>query len=137
MRLTDFERFPKQRATRIYVAGPMAKGDREENIRRGIDAGNALVAEGYAVFIPHLNVLWEKHHPKTFEEWLSHDLEWVAACDAVLRLSGESKGADLEVEFCRVRGIPVFSSIADLIASVPKTQPVPQPPAIISHGREM
>lgn len=95
------------------------------------------VAEGYAVFIPHLNVLWEKHHPKTFEEWLSHDLEWVAACDAVLRLSGESKGADLEVEFCRVRGIPVFSSIADLIASVPKTQPVPQPPAIISHGREM
>lgn len=123
MKLTDFEKFPTNRTTRVYVAGPIAKGDRDENIRRGIHAGNALHAEGYAVFIPHLNTVWEMLHPKSWEEWLSHDLEWLSTCDVILRLSGESKGADLEVAFATFHGLPVFDSIDDLIASVPKTQP--------------
>jgi len=35
-------------------------------------------------------------------------------CDAVLRIPGESRGADLECELARSRGIPVFDSIDDI-----------------------
>jgi hypothetical protein len=35
-------------------------------------------------------------------------------CDAVLRLPGDSKGADLDVRIAKERGIPVYSSIDDV-----------------------
>jgi hypothetical protein len=35
-------------------------------------------------------------------------------CDAVLRLPGESKGADLDVRIANERGIPVYTSIDDI-----------------------
>ncbi len=35
-------------------------------------------------------------------------------CDAVLRLPGESKGADQDVTIARERGIPVYSSLAEV-----------------------
>lgn len=35
-------------------------------------------------------------------------------CDAVLRLPGESRGADQDVAIARERGIPVYSSIEEI-----------------------
>jgi len=35
-------------------------------------------------------------------------------CDAVLRLPGDSKGADNDVAIARARGIPVYFDIADV-----------------------
>lgn len=35
-------------------------------------------------------------------------------CDAVLRLPGESKGADQDVAIARERGIPVYTSLAEV-----------------------
>ena len=37
-------------------------------------------------------------------------------CDAVLRLPGESKGADQDVAIARERGLPVYHSIEELVA---------------------
>jgi len=37
-------------------------------------------------------------------------------CDAVLRLSGESSGADKDVEIARERGLPVFRSLDEIPA---------------------
>jgi hypothetical protein len=37
-------------------------------------------------------------------------------CDAVLRIPGDSRGADLDVERARQRGLPVYFSIDDLPA---------------------
>lgn len=117
----DLENFKptRTRTTRVYVAGPLAKGDRADNIRRGIEAGERLRAAGYTPFIPHLNELWQAQHPHSWAEWLSHDLEWVAQCDAVLRIEGESAGADLETRFAEARGIPVFHSHEALVAGLP------------------
>ena len=42
------------------------------------------------------------------------ELPWVAVADALLRLPGESLGADLEVARAEAIGIPVFATIADL-----------------------
>jgi hypothetical protein len=41
-------------------------------------------------------------------------MEWLAVCDCVLRLPGESKGADAEVKFAQEIGKPVYYSIAEL-----------------------
>ena len=35
-------------------------------------------------------------------------------CDAVLRLPGESKGADQDVAIARERGLPVYTALADV-----------------------
>ncbi|GAA4957581.1 DUF4406 domain-containing protein [Actinoplanes utahensis] len=38
----------------------------------------------------------------------------LAVCDAVLRLPGESKGADQDVAIAQKRGIPVFRSLTEI-----------------------
>ena len=37
------------RRTRVYVAGPISKGDLWGNVERGVDAGLRLLAAGYAL----------------------------------------------------------------------------------------
>lgn len=101
---------------RVYVAGPILLGDRAANIQRGIAAGEAVRVAGFSPFIPFLNEAWEALYPKTHAEWMEHDYAWLGLCHAVLRLPGASKGADLEEEFARARGIPVFHDLAALVA---------------------
>ena len=38
----------------------------------------------------------------------------IQRCDAVLRIEGESKGADQDVRIARARGLPVYYSIEDV-----------------------
>ena len=42
------------------------------------------------------------------------DIEWLSVCDALLRLPGNSSGAEAEVEFARSNSIPVFYNINQL-----------------------
>ena len=51
----------------------------------------------------------------THEDWMGVDLPWVAVAHAVLRLPGESVGADTETAHADRLGIPVFDSIPDLL----------------------
>ena len=46
------------------------------------------------------------------------DLEWLEVFDCILRLPGESSGADNEVTYMLDLGKPVFWSIGDLITYV-------------------
>lgn len=43
-------------------------------------------------------------------------------CDAVLRLAGESRGADQDVAIARDRGIPVYYSLAEIPGVVPASR---------------
>jgi len=45
-------------------------------------------------------------------------MEWITVCDCVLRLEGESPGADAEVVLAKKKGIPVFYSIDELKTTV-------------------
>lgn len=92
----------------IYVAGPITKGDQFLNIRNGISIGDTLLKEGFTPFVPHLTALWHMIHPGDYEDWMCWDLAWLDKCDSLLRLPGESTGADREVERAEQRGIPVF-----------------------------
>lgn len=99
---------------KVYVAGPITKGDIEENVRKAIEAANELADLGFAPFVPHLNYYWDMHRPRPYEFWIALDNEYLPYCDAVLRLPGESKGADGEVLLANALMIPVFHDIESL-----------------------
>lgn len=100
---------------RVYVSGPYAKGDAAENVRRAVLAADELLRAGHVPFCPHLSHFWHLLCPKPREAWLEYDLEWLRACDAVVRLPGESEGADAEVEAARELGIPVYGSVREFL----------------------
>lgn len=50
-------------------------------------------------------------------------------CDAVLRLPGESTGADQDVAIARQRGLPVYSRLED----IPGYLPEPTAPGLAPH----
>jgi hypothetical protein len=107
---------------RIYIAGPYTKGDVAINVRNAYAAANQLADAGFSPFVPHQTHFWHMLFPRPYEDWLKLDLAFVPVCDAMLRLPGESVGADGEVAMAESRGIPVFTDIDTLIRALgPKT----------------
>jgi hypothetical protein len=98
----------------VYVAGPYT-GDEEANVARAIDAATVLLRSGLFPYVPHLAHFWEQQHAHHYEVWMNLDFAWVRRCDALLRLNGESKGADREVALARELGIPVFYSVMEVL----------------------
>jgi len=102
---------------RVYIAGPLSgSGDRLENVQRAIDAGLELVKLGYAPLVPHLTHFMDPDDSLGQETWYDVDVPWVLAADAVLRLPGKSRGADIEclAAVTSPKYIPVFNSIDEL-----------------------
>jgi hypothetical protein len=119
----------------VYVAGPIGKGDLVHNIKLAHDAGMALLRAKIPCIVPHGSCFWGSrvksvsgppHYDMAFVaeitpegttlgDWYGMDLVIVSRCDAVLRLPGESVGADLEVTLAREQGKPVFYSVADVV----------------------
>ena len=98
----------------IYIASPYTKGDVVINVRRQIDTGDRILGMGHIPYVPNLTHFWHFVSPKAYEIWMDIDSEILKRCDAVLRLSGESKGADREVELAKSLGIPVYYSLEDI-----------------------
>jgi nucleoside 2-deoxyribosyltransferase len=105
-----------RRIHHIYVAGPLTKGDPFLNVRAALLAGDLLRRAGFAPYVPHEHVLWQMVTGTVeYEAAMSLDLAWVTRCDALLRLPGESSGADREVEHARKLGLPVYTDIDELL----------------------
>jgi hypothetical protein len=98
----------------VYIAGPYTKGDVAVNVKNAVMMGNNLRALGFTPFIPHLTHFWHLIISHDVDYWYKYDMEWLEKCDAVFRLSGESKGADAEEARARELGIPVFTSVTKL-----------------------
>lgn len=99
----------------VYIASAYTIGDAAENVRRQIDAFDALVYHGFAPIAPVLGHFVQIVNPIEYEKWMEIDFSLVAKCDGLLRLDGESAGADREVEFAIRREIPVFRKLPDLV----------------------
>ena len=111
--------------TRVYVAGPISQGDPEGNCRRAIKMGFVLMDKGYAPYVPHYSWFVDVDSVAgkgRYEQWISGDLSWIATCQGLLRLSGESKGADREVRWAREVGVPVFYDLQVLLDELKPTQ---------------
>jgi len=100
---------------KVYIASPYSKGDVAYNVKVQIDCANELMNKGFTPFTPLLIHFQHLVHPRSYEDWMKLDLEWLKSCDCVLRLEGESSGADRETEYAYKNGIPVFYCIKDLV----------------------
>jgi hypothetical protein len=122
------------RSVRVYIAGPISKGDLAHNLNQATAAFVALAKAGIAPLCPHWSAFSSPCSPipgtnavaavgtvhgndrMSHADWMAVDLPWVEVADAVLRLPGESSGADREVAHAEARGIPVFTDLDALIA---------------------
>jgi nucleoside 2-deoxyribosyltransferase len=116
----------------VYVAGPISRGDLCHNINQANRAFKELAEAGLAPLVPHWScfsggALVSASGGSVFAfatvggcglphaEWIELDLAFVERSDALLRLPGESVGADAEVAHATAKGIPVFTSVEDVI----------------------
>ena len=91
----------------VYVAGPIT-GNPFGCVRQAVDAFRWLRKAGTVPFLPQLSVLHEMVQPEGYEEWLAYDFDVLERCDALVRLPGESPGADREVVHARSLRLPIF-----------------------------
>ena len=94
---------------RVYVAGPYTLGDVVLNVRAAVLAGDRLLAAGHTPYVPHLTMFWHMLAPRPVEDWYDLDLQWLEVCDVLVRLPGESKGADKECEVAERLGMEVYT----------------------------
>jgi len=99
----------------VYIAAPYTHGDKEENTKNAIIAGDKIAEAGYIPFIPHLNHYWDQLKPHEYRFWMDQDKAWLLKCDALVRLPGESKGADEEVVIALDNNIPVYFGIDEFL----------------------
>ena len=95
----------------IYIAGPYSGGDVAVNVRNAIGAANRLVDAGYKPFVPHLCHFWHLLYPRPYEDWVALDMAWLPKCEAIVRLDGDSPGADGEVQWALTNNIPVYYGV--------------------------
>lgn len=91
----------------VYVAGPYTTPDPCENTHRAVEVANGISDVCWPL-VPHLSHFWHTMTPRPYAFWTSLDLVYLERCDAMLRIPGESPGADGEVAFALEHGIPVF-----------------------------
>lgn len=99
----------------VYIASPYSKGDCAVNIRNSILAAEELRSHGFLPFCPLLTHFWHFMSPHPYEYWTQMDLEWLHHMDCILRLPGESTGADNEVIEMQELGKPIFFSVEELL----------------------
>lgn len=107
------------RSIKVYIASPYSKGDIGENVHYAMLAWAQLWDLGYIPFCPHWTHFQHMFIPRPYEEWLEYDQAWVIACHVLLRLPGESEGADKEVELAVKEGIPVVHTVQKLMDKFP------------------
>lgn len=99
---------------RVYIASPYTHGNTELNVQRSIDAAEAVAQRGHTVIAPLLSHFWHLRHPHPWKFWMAQCLDLLTCADMLLRLDGESVGADIEVREAKAIGIPVVYRIEDI-----------------------
>ena len=108
----------------IYVAGTLTSGgslpatEIEKNVARAARVYGDLVSLGFACILPHTSWYLESLHGMKlgYSGWMAQCLRLVEACEAVYRISGPSKGADMECEHAADHGIQVWFHAPAMIA---------------------
>ena len=96
----------------VYVAGPITANPLG-CVRQAAPVFRRCREIGVVPFLPQLSVIHEMVDPLPYMEWLEYDFDVIRNCEAVLRLHGDSPGADREVCLAQDLGLPVFEIPAD------------------------
>lgn len=95
----------------VYVSGPLGSHP-IEGAKSAIFAGVKLWRAGCCPVIPHLFILADLvASGMGYADWLEWDLELLSRCDAILRLPGNSPGADAEVLEAKRLLLPIFRDV--------------------------
>jgi hypothetical protein len=107
----------------VYVASPYTNSSRaiqETNLVIGMNACEEIWKSGR--FIPYFTLLThyynKNHYSHEYEEWMEYCFQILSRCDVLLRLPGESSGADREVEFAKQNNIPIYYTLEDLLGAI-------------------
>lgn len=112
----------------ILIAGPYRSGTRDDpakmaaNLKRLEEPSYALFKAGHVpmigewVALPVWNAAGGGRIGDDLYEEIFHPVagRLLALCDAVLRLPGDSKGADNDVRIAHERGLPVYYRLEDV-----------------------
>ena len=115
----------------ILIAGPYRSGTNddpvliERNLRRLEEAALPLFRAGHIPVIgewlalPLLKIAGSKQPGDSIYNEISYPIahRLLTKCDAVLRLGGESKGADKDVAIAKDLGLKVFFNLEEALAS--------------------
>lgn len=105
----------------IYISGPYSHGDHLENVNKAVDVADQIAKAGHTCFIPHLYRYWNERHEHDYDFWMRQDLAMLSRCDSLVRLPGDSPGADKEVDEARRLGLEVYNWSSD--GKYPKDNP--------------
>lgn len=101
---------------RVYIAGPIANGhtakprDIYKNVRNAERFYEELINAGWTPILPHLSYhAWvnfdnDVHWPR----WIELDLDLLDVVCAIIRIPGESIGAEMEVQYAQEKDIHVL-----------------------------
>lgn len=112
----------------ILIAGPYRSGTGDDparmaaNLKRLEEASWPIFAKGHVpmigewVALPVWNAAGGRSVGDDLYEEIFHPVagRLLQLCEGVLRLPGDSKGADNDVRIARERGIPVWHSLEDV-----------------------
>ena len=99
----------------VYIASPYTLGNKEQNVKVQISVAETLRHYGFLPYWPLCSHYWHLEYQHDYDFWMAQDKEWIKHCDLLLRLPGESKGADKEVEWAIELGKTVYFDIDTLI----------------------
>lgn len=92
----------------LYVAGPYTHPDPVINTHCAVRVASAIYEAGeWVPVVPHLTLLWHLVDPHPLEFWYEYDLHILERCQAIVRLPGDSTGADKEMEHAIKCGLQV------------------------------
>ena len=102
---------------RVYIASPYTNGWYADNIRRQIEAKHMLMDYGFIPFAPLESHFSEIYKHRSEKEWLEYDLEWLMACNILVRIRPNdnfgieipSPGADKEEETAKRKGLLIYN----------------------------
>jgi hypothetical protein len=97
----------------IYIAAPYTSNP-EANVKKALEAADKLWELGYVPFVPHLTHLWHTQSPKPYEQWIEMGSAVLERCDGLLRLPGESPGADREMEIAQKLDMPIYYGLKEV-----------------------
>lgn len=104
----------------VYIASPFsAYAVPMQAVAVQVDTFAVLLSAGHTPVAPLLYHYVDQRHPATYERWMMWCLAMVARCDCVLRLPGESAGADDEVAEAQRLGLPVYFSLEEVLGCAP------------------
>jgi hypothetical protein len=98
----------------VYIAGPISKGGTLLNVHRACGVWAYLQKCGIVATCPHWSALQDMICPLPWDEWIAYDMHLIPLHKCVLRLPGESAGADRETAEAARLGIPVFHSVVEV-----------------------